>query len=290
MESSEAAARRISCISRHLAANYSNSCPSSLTSMVCSSSSGVQPGGRKDSRLLFARQDIHCPALVTEPDDCQVPNPSQVYQAVGRKDSRVLFARQAIDAQGYFMREYMGNQLTYWNEAEGGEQDECADEKHCISELGSTTGNHSENKPTNLDGEPKFARTADEGHELANIEQHNLPFPVDDAKQKVDWLPRMDVAEFAAAYLVTIELPGVQVDGIRVEVNEERLLVSGSRPSTECPTDGVEQGGKAFYHCKELSQGSFRAQWPLPKNTNVDAVSAEFMDGFLRVFLPKHRN
>ena len=36
------------------------------------------------------------------------------------------------------------------------------------------------------------------------------------------WIPRMDVAESRLAYNVVIELPGVNADEIRVEVNNDR--------------------------------------------------------------------
>ena len=36
------------------------------------------------------------------------------------------------------------------------------------------------------------------------------------------WIPRMDVAESRLAYNVVVELPGVNADEIRVEVNNDR--------------------------------------------------------------------
>lgn len=39
-----------------------------------------------------------------------------------------------------------------------------------------------------------------------------------------EWFPRMDVVESGTAYVVTVELPGVNVDGIRVEIDHGRYL------------------------------------------------------------------
>lgn len=37
-----------------------------------------------------------------------------------------------------------------------------------------------------------------------------------------EWFPRMDVVESGSAYVVTVELPGVSVDGICCEVTSDR--------------------------------------------------------------------
>lgn len=151
----------------------------------------------------------------------------------------------------------------------------------------------------------------------------------------------MDIAESNVTYVVTVELPGVNADGIRVEVNNDRweystqwrcirdrgscltkshgwafcrLLVSGSR-SGDIWVDKSKQSEEAVYHRRELARGPFRAHWLLPKNSNIDSISAEFMwvsaypscvfllawflktffwklsvgrDGFLRILVPKN--
>lgn len=37
-----------------------------------------------------------------------------------------------------------------------------------------------------------------------------------------EWFPRMDVVESGTAYVITVELPGVSVEGICVEVDHGR--------------------------------------------------------------------
>lgn len=39
-----------------------------------------------------------------------------------------------------------------------------------------------------------------------------------------DWSPRTDVAETGANYVVTVELPGVRISDIRVEVDEQKYV------------------------------------------------------------------
>lgn len=38
----------------------------------------------------------------------------------------------------------------------------------------------------------------------------------------LEWSPRMDVAELGANYVVTVELPGVSIIDMRVEVDDKR--------------------------------------------------------------------
>lgn len=277
MESSEAASRRMNCLASHLAATPHNSCSSSLATMVCSSSSGIQSSSRKDARLLYARQNSHVPAYLKEIKDCQGSNAGSATQATCRKDSRLMFARQGSHTQAYFMREYSETQVMLPMEKED------TSSQQLQSRL----------DDFNNEEEPLFARPLFDGgnegqaEELVFKELQTMHAKGSGTPTELDWRPRMDIAESKVAYVVTIELPGVNADGMRVEVNNDRLLVSGSR-SMDFWIENSKQSEEAFYHRRELSQGPFRAQWPIPKNSNIDLISADFIDGFLRILVPKN--
>ncbi|KAI5062295.1 hypothetical protein GOP47_0022834 [Adiantum capillus-veneris] len=275
MDFSEAAARRLNRIASHLAATPQNSCASSLASMVCNSGSDTLSSSRKDSRLLFARQDSsHLPTYSREFRESQASNAGSVSQGSGPRDSRLLFARQGSHTLAYYMRECL-DQRPCPAEGDGTpcKQLQSVDKGAELPEIALPPKSNcvKDSLDNYLNVEPLFARAANE--------EGNKVWPTIDTKHRG--------RESRVSYVVTIEVPGVQADGIRVEVNEDRLLVSGSR-SPECWMDGFKQKEKATYHQKELSQGPFKAQWPLPKNINLDCVSAEFMDGFLRIILPKY--
>lgn len=38
----------------------------------------------------------------------------------------------------------------------------------------------------------------------------------------MEWSPRMDIAESGSNFIVTLELPGVNSDDMRVEINDQR--------------------------------------------------------------------
>jgi len=105
-----------------------------------------------------------------------------------------------------------------------------------------------------------------------------------------EWFPRMDVVESGTSYVITVELPGVSVDGICVMVDHDSLVITGNR-STDWwkHGNGNGHGNGGVYHRQELAQGPYRAVWRLPKTCDTSAITAEFIDGFLRVLVPKTR-
>lgn len=114
----------------------------------------------------------------------------------------------------------------------------------------------------------------------------------------MEWSPRMDVAEFGFNYVVTIELPGVGISDVRVEVDDRNLIVTGRRSTQRLKVSDVSEDSNPTYLRREITQGPYQVVWPLPINVNKDGVSAEFIeeicicfsgcrDGFLQITLPK---
>jgi HSP20 family protein len=56
-----------------------------------------------------------------------------------------------------------------------------------------------------------------------------------------DWQPRCDMAETDAAIIVEVELPGVERDNVRIEVDGDVLRISGERQAT------VEHRERQYY-------------------------------------------
>ncbi|KVH97552.1 Alpha crystallin/Hsp20 domain-containing protein [Cynara cardunculus var. scolymus] len=99
--------------------------------------------------------------------------------------------------------------------------------------------------------------------------------------------PRMDVAESKGKYILLIELPGISKDDIRVEVHNTTLIVQTAKGrTTSC---SFSDRASSSYYRREILEGPFEIVWPLPLDVNPDSVSAEFLDGLLRVTIPKLR-
>lgn len=235
---------------------------------------------------------------------------------IRRFDNMVFFARQGTSSQGYFMRQVTIKQYPDHGEVKASQLDATSE---CSRNVSAARGN--KNFASNASQDPMFSKAVEsqqgsaESLAIPQQSQQNMQSaaarsplfakptlgsnkgnnttPVSPVAGHLtgehmnnfnEWSPRMDVAESGSDYVVTIELPGVSASTIRVEVNDERLLVTGQR-STEWWRDGNEK--YAVYHKRELSEGPYRVVWHLPSNSNKDAVSAEFVDGFLQIRILK---
>lgn len=95
------------------------------------------------------------------------------------------------------------------------------------------------------------------------------------------WAPVADVRETAEAYVIELELPGV--DPAAVEVTAERglLTIRGEKRGT------LADGQPMRVHLNERVHGRFGRTFRLPKGFDEAAITAEFDHGVLRVRLPK---
>ncbi|OIW02862.1 hypothetical protein TanjilG_29638 [Lupinus angustifolius] len=103
----------------------------------------------------------------------------------------------------------------------------------------------------------------------------------------IEWSPRMDVAESEGKYVITVEVPGVNTSDIRVEVDDQKLSVKGSRSTRSWTVEGRPNASVSSYHKREILYGPYEVAWPLPTGANKESVSAELLDGFLHIIIPK---
>jgi HSP20 family protein len=94
------------------------------------------------------------------------------------------------------------------------------------------------------------------------------------------WIPPTDAWETAEGFVVQIDLPGVDERDLTVQVEGDRLVVSGRRRST---------GPPARFHCMERSSGAFSRAFVLPERVDATHVRTTLRDGLLRLELPKTR-
>ncbi|WJX16125.1 hypothetical protein P8452_06199 [Trifolium repens] len=110
---------------------------------------------------------------------------------------------------------------------------------------------------------------------------HNAPTRsyVRDAKAMAATLA--DVKEYPNSYSFVIDMPGLKSGNIKVQVEDDNvLLISGERKREE-EKEGVK------YLRMERRVGKFMRKFVLPENANTDAVSAVCQDGVLSVTVDK---
>ncbi|WP_187369603.1 Hsp20/alpha crystallin family protein [Fodinicola acaciae] len=94
------------------------------------------------------------------------------------------------------------------------------------------------------------------------------------------FVPAADVTTDGDDVLVTLELPGVDVEkDVEVEVADGRLTISGQRQQQDEQTS--EDGRKVLV--REFRYGSFRRDFALPKGVTAEQVSADYDQGLLTV-------
>ncbi|EHA8589018.1 17.3 kDa class II heat shock protein [Cocos nucifera] len=89
-----------------------------------------------------------------------------------------------------------------------------------------------------------------------------------------------DVKELPSSYVFVIDMPGVKSGEIKVQVEDDNMLViSGDRKR--------EEDKEGRYLRMERRMGKFMRKFSLPDNANTDATSAVCQDGVLTVTVQK---
>jgi HSP20 family protein len=94
------------------------------------------------------------------------------------------------------------------------------------------------------------------------------------------FLPEVNMTETDKTVEVTVELPGMKPEDVKVELHDGALWISGEKKEEK------EEQNKTF-HRIERRTGAFRRAVPLPVEVEADKVDAQFHDGVLTIALPK---
>jgi HSP20 family protein len=93
-----------------------------------------------------------------------------------------------------------------------------------------------------------------------------------------DWAPAADVYENEKAYVVALDLPGIDRAALDISLDQNRLSIRGSRT--------IEEGDERR---SERPRGRFIRRFSLPVTVDQQGIAAEYKDGVLRVTLPKRQ-
>jgi HSP20 family protein len=96
------------------------------------------------------------------------------------------------------------------------------------------------------------------------------------------WVPAMDVAEKADAYLINVELPGVEPSHVEINFEQNVLTIRGTKPSSFDATTGEYR-----VYTAERVTGEFERSVRLPDFVDSDRIEAAYAHGLLRIVVPK---
>lgn len=94
------------------------------------------------------------------------------------------------------------------------------------------------------------------------------------------WAPSADITEDEEEYQIRMDIPGMEKNDIKVNVQDGRITITGERKTEE------KEEKKDFVR-QERYQGSFYRSFSLPDKLKEDAIQASFKDGVLKLVIPK---
>jgi HSP20 family molecular chaperone IbpA len=94
------------------------------------------------------------------------------------------------------------------------------------------------------------------------------------------WNPSVDLYETDDAFILEADLPGVKSEDVKVEIDNNELVLQGRRLLEKKTSQGQ-------FHTMERSSGHFMRRIKLPESVDQGAVDAAFCDGVLRVIISK---
>jgi HSP20 family protein len=94
------------------------------------------------------------------------------------------------------------------------------------------------------------------------------------------WVPAMDLVENEHDFVLRADLPGIDQQDVKIELQDNVLTISGERKAEH-------EERKQGYYRLERSSGSFSRTLTLPDGVDPSAVTASFDKGVLEVHVPK---
>lgn len=97
------------------------------------------------------------------------------------------------------------------------------------------------------------------------------------------WVPALDAWESEQAFIVSLDLPGVNADQVEITFERNTLTVSGTRdPVVKAPEKGEL---RVFF--AERTAGAFSRSLRFPQYVDGDKIGATFDRGVLTITVPK---
>ena len=94
-----------------------------------------------------------------------------------------------------------------------------------------------------------------------------------------DWMPAADIAETTKDYVVSMELPGIDMKKVDISYADGTLTVKGEKHKESSESESC--------YCAERYSGSFQRTFRIPGKVNHEKIDATYRDGILKLMLPK---
>jgi len=101
-----------------------------------------------------------------------------------------------------------------------------------------------------------------------------------DDRISATWAPSADISENEKEYRIHLDIPGMEKEDIKVNVQDGRITVTGDRKVEEEQKNGDAIRRERYY-------GSFYRSFSLPEKVLEENIQAQFKNGVLRLTVPK---
>jgi len=93
-------------------------------------------------------------------------------------------------------------------------------------------------------------------------------------------VPAVNISEQKDNYLVSLAVPGVKKEDLKIDVDGNMLTISSEKEVSN------EEKDKKFTR-REYSYSSFSRSFTLPEEINKEKIDARYEDGVLKISLPR---
>ena len=105
------------------------------------------------------------------------------------------------------------------------------------------------------------------------------PFLSESETTNIAWIPTVEVSQHDGKYHILAELPGLSPNEVRVEVDDDAVILQGERQvEREANEGGIRRSERQF--------GMFYRRIPLPEGADPEQAKAKFHDGILEITMP----
>jgi HSP20 family protein len=94
------------------------------------------------------------------------------------------------------------------------------------------------------------------------------------------FVPKVDIIEAEKAFELHLAIPGVEKEDFKIDLNENRLSVTGERKFSKDKKDNN-------LFLVETQYGNFSRTFTLPENVDSSKITAAYKNGILEITVPK---
>ncbi|CAH0305751.1 18 kDa heat shock protein [Pedobacter sp. Bi27] len=98
--------------------------------------------------------------------------------------------------------------------------------------------------------------------------------------RRINSLPAVNILESGEEYDIELAAPGLKKEDFKISVERDMLTISTGQYSENNTSEKT-------YNRREFSYSAFTRAFTLPESADVDRIQASYIDGVLKLTLPK---